>query len=126
LANNTRQFENLENQFANNLINYQPQSQSPLPQSVFSETINHKNSQSAAVLIDIFETILPVINENSAPIDPIMRPNSSCFNLESALPVSLRIYGKFEICHIISRNLTFRKKEFFDDYDYLSELKMIK
>jgi len=126
LSNNTRLFENRENQLTNSLNSYQAQTQLTLSQSVFSECIN-QNTQPTAVLIDIFETILPVIIENkTALIDPIMRPNSSGIKLESTLPVNLRIYGKFEICYISSRNLTFRKKEFFEAYNYLNELKMIK
>lgn len=93
---------------------------------------NNQNSQIEAPisLINIFEfyeSILPVIQGNKATLnDPIMRPYSSCLNFESSLPVNLRIYGKFEKCFINERKMYFRKKEFFEPYDYYRELKMIK
>lgn len=85
-----------------------------------SQVTCNQNSQIEAPisLINIFEFyegILPVIHENKETLnDPIMRPYSSCLNFESSLPVSLRIYGKFEKCYINERKLYFRKKEFFE------------
>ena len=51
-------------------------------------------------LLEIFETVLPVINQNFS-------------NMENKnLGYSLTMNGKFEICYIDERKLTYKKREF--------------
>lgn len=132
LTTSTRQFDNFENQDLKISQSFQPPNQSVSNVSLTDgltkqnepQILNYSNN--LYNLLEIFESILPVIHENSEPkSDPIMRP-SSYLNYESILPVGLRVYGKFETCPIKERRLTFKKKEFFEPYDYLRELKMIK
>lgn len=106
----TKQFENQEAQFKNLCLtdisnqNQPPNLESPQQTALLLSVKN---------LIDLYEEILPVIQENKPPVnDPIMMSSSSYLNFESSLPVSLRIYGKFEICFINERKLTFKKREF--------------
>lgn len=120
-----KQFDNQEAQFKNlcladisNQQNQPPNLESPQQAALL---ISVKN------LIDLYEEILPVIQENKPPVnDPIMMSSSSYLNFESSLPVSLRMFGKFEICFINERKLTFKKREFANPFDYIRELKMIK
>lgn len=106
-----KQFDNQEAQFKNlcladisNQQNQPPNLESPQQAALL---ISVKN------LIDLYEEILPVIQENKPPVnDPIMMSSSSYLNFESSLPVSLRMFGKFEICFINERKLTFKKREF--------------
>ena len=113
IANNTReetkQFENQEAQFKNLCLtdisnqNQPPNLNSPQQTALLMSVKN---------LIDLYEEILPVVHENKPPLaDPILMSSSSSF-FDSSLPVSLRIFGKFEICYINERKLSFKKREF--------------
>ena len=113
LTNNTRQFENFENQFLEeNPQNFQD---SQMTQDLSDTCTQNFPPESSFNLLEFFESILPVVHENKETLnDPIMRPNSTGLNLESSLPFSLRIFGKFETIYISERKLTFRKKEFLE------------
>ncbi len=103
------------------------QQQQQLQQSPQQHTTNTLNQDSfqqqhqgppaaALTIIGIFEEILPVVCEDKP------NPNDFC----NEIPVNLNMYGKFESCFVNERKLTFKKREFFDVYDYIRELKMIK
>ena len=58
-------------------------------------------------LLEIFETVLPVINQNFSNMAP---PFSNMENHN--LGFSLTMNGKFEMCFIDERKLAFKKREF--------------
>jgi hypothetical protein len=66
-------------------------------------------------LIDFNEEILPVIMETTA--------TTTKTNISNSLSVKS---GKFEICFINERRLSYKKREFINPFDYIRELKMIK
>jgi hypothetical protein len=66
-------------------------------------------------LIDFNEEILPVIMETTA--------TTTKTNISNSLSVKS---GKFEICFINERRLSYKKREFINLFDYIRELKMIK
>ena len=66
-------------------------------------------------LIDFNEEILPVIMENTT--------TTTKTNISNSLSVKS---GKFEICFINERRLSYKKREFINPFDYIRELKMIK
>lgn len=128
IANNTRDetkpFENQEAQFKNLCLtdisnqNQPPNLESPQQTALLMSVKN---------LIDLYEEILPVVHENKTPLnDPILMSSSSTSFFDNNLPVSLRIFGKFEICYINERKLSFKKRELANPFDYIRELKMIK
>jgi hypothetical protein len=65
-------------------------------------------------LIDLYEEILPVIMETTT---------TTKTNISNSLSVKS---GKFEICFINERRLSYKKREFINPFDYIRELKMIK
>ncbi len=73
---------------------------------------NNENHSQADVpggvkgLLEIFETVLPVINQNFSNMAPFS-------NMENKnLGYSLTMNGKFEMCYIDERKITFKKREF--------------
>jgi hypothetical protein len=80
-------------------------------------------SATSKAIIGIFEAILPTIyetNDSFSSSSSFANSTSGSFqNFDQSIPVSLKIFGKFEICHIKERNLTFKKRE-FNKVNYLS------
>lgn len=74
-------------------------------------------------LIDIFESILPVMQEDTNNNDDSSNSNRT---LTSEFEVNLMLNGNFKHTEIIDRKLTFKKKEFKKVYDYLRELQSVK
>jgi hypothetical protein len=68
-------------------------------------------------LIDFNEEILPVIMETTTTA------TTTKINISISLSVKS---GKFEICFINERRLSYKKREFINLFDYIRELKMIK
>ena len=64
-------------------------------------------------LVDLYEEILPIIVEKT----------TTKTNISNSLSVKS---GKFEICFINERRLSYKKREFINPFDYIRELKMIK
>ena len=114
-----------------NHANLQSQSNSfqlPQPQSDFNIIKNSETDPPLSLqnLFGIYESILPVIYNDKEEEDPITSNNTSCLSFDSSLPVRFKMKGQFEIVHIKERNLTFRKKEFLEPYDFFRELKIMK
>lgn len=119
---NTNQ-ENSNSSSSSELTTSSDQNQPPnaSPSIEMSSSSSSQQQQQTALLlsvknlIDLYEEILPVIIETTTTTT---KPNIS-----NSLSVKS---GKFEICFINERRLSYKKREFINPFDYIRELKMIK
>ena len=86
-------------------------------QQVYSQLFTPASPPAAQTIISIFEEILPVMHDEKS---------IKLTDYQNNMQMNFKIYGKFDVCYINDRKLTFKKREFFDPYDYIRELKMIK
>ena len=83
-----------------------------------SREANGQHDMASRKLVEIFESILPVMQEDTN--------NNDDRTLSNEFEVNLMLNGNFMHAEIVDRKLTFKKKEFKNVYDYLRELQAVK
>lgn len=119
--NTTSKFDNLNKQDS------QKFSEQKNTKLTFKEESNQNDPPlSLKGLLDLYESILPVVYDDKEETNPFLNQYPSHSSFDNNLPIQFNLMGKFNVCHIEERKLIFRKKDFNEPYDYLRELKMIK